>query len=45
MAARKAKTAAGAEERIDAKALDTAVKQINKDFGDGFIMMLGQNTR
>ncbi|HHX53341.1 MAG TPA: recombinase RecA [Clostridiales bacterium] len=47
MAARKTKTAAGApEEQIDAKkALDTAVKQINKDFGDGSIMMLGQNTK
>ena len=49
MAARKTKTTAAAsapEEQIDAKkALDTAVKQINKDFGDGSIMMLGQNTK
>ena len=49
MAARKTKTTAAAsapEEQVDAKkALDTAVKQINKDFGDGSIMMLGQNTK
>ncbi len=47
MAARKTKTTtAASEEQLDAKkALDTAVKQINKDFGDGSIMMLGQNTK